>query len=32
VRWRTGDPDAVADFDSYLAERVSLLVTPAEGD
>jgi hypothetical protein len=31
VRWRPGDPDAITDFAAYLAERVALLVTPAEG-
>jgi hypothetical protein len=31
VRWRARDPDAMTDFGVYLAERVALLVTPAEG-
>jgi hypothetical protein len=31
VRWRARDPDAMTDFGAYLAERVALLVTPAEG-
>jgi hypothetical protein len=31
VRWSPTAPDALADFESYLADRVALLVTPPEG-
>ena len=31
VRWRPTDPDALTDFDAYLAERVALLVDPPDG-
>lgn len=31
VRWTPSNPDALTPFDTYLAERVALLVTPPEG-